>query len=94
MQMGAISQSFRMKKIGIVSSSALIIGNMIGSGIFLLPASLALYGGISLIGWVCSATGALLLALIFSALSKRYPDVVGGPYAYCKKCWVIMLVLL
>lgn len=85
MQMGAISQSFRMKKIGIVSSSALIIGNMIGSGIFLLPASLALYGGISLIGWVCSATGALLLALIFSALSKRYPDVVGGPYAYCKK---------
>ena len=35
--MGAISQSFRMKKIGIVSSSALIIGNMIGSGIFLLP---------------------------------------------------------
>jgi hypothetical protein len=42
---------------------ALVMGNMIGSGIFLLPASLAPYGGLSLVGWVVSTSGALALAL-------------------------------
>ena len=57
---------------------------MIGSGVFLLPASLAVYGGIGLLGWVGSAAGAIALALIFSALSKRVPNALGGPYAYSK----------
>jgi len=57
---------------------------MIGSGIFLLPASLASYGGISLIGWLVSAIGGLVIARVFSDLAKRFPNP-GGPYAYSKE---------
>jgi len=40
------------------------MGNMIGSGVFLLPAALAPYGAISMIGWLASSVGAILLALV------------------------------
>jgi len=52
-----------------------------GFGIFLLPASLALYGIYSLWGWGFSTVGALILAWVFSSLSRRSPNA-GGPYAY------------
>ena len=57
---------------------------MIGSGIFLLPASLAAFGGISLLGWLGSSIGAIILALLFSKLSKIISNATGGPYAYTK----------
>ena len=57
---------------------------MIGSGIFLLPASLASYGGISIIGWIVSACGGLVLAKVFSELAKRFPQS-GGPYTFARK---------
>jgi APA family basic amino acid/polyamine antiporter len=57
---------------------------MIGSGVFLLPASLAVYGGISVVGWLVTATGALLLALVFARLSRVMPTA-GGPYAYSRR---------
>lgn len=57
---------------------------MIGSGIFLLPSTLALIGGISFIGWACSTLGAFLLVLLFRGLSIHFPNVVGGPYAYTR----------
>ncbi|MFK7846507.1 MAG: amino acid permease [Rhodothermales bacterium] len=72
------------EKIGFWPSTALVVGNMIGSGIFLLPASLAIYGGISLLGWVIAAAGAMLLAVVFGNLSRYVPDSTGGPYAYTK----------
>ena len=59
---------------------ALVMGNMIGSGIFLLPAALGRFGGISLVGWVVSAGGALLLAAVFARLARLDP-AAGGPYA-------------
>jgi len=71
-------------KIGLWTSTALVVGNMIGSGIFLLPATLAAYGGISLLGWIGSSVGAIALALLFSNLSKLIPNVPGGPYAYTR----------
>ena len=74
-------------KIGLWTSTSLVIGNMIGAGVFLLPAALASFGGISLIGWVVSAIGALVLAKIFSNLSKLVPDGDGGPYAYTHKAF-------
>lgn len=55
-----------------------------GAGVFLLPAALAAYGGISVVGWLFSALGALVLALVFSRLSKLMPNKDGGPYAYSK----------
>lgn len=55
---------------------------MIASGLFMLPATLGVYGGISLIGWVISGAGALCLAMVYSWLSKLKPVATGGPYAY------------
>ena len=56
---------------------------MIGSGVFLLPASLAVYGGISVFGWLVSSIGALLIAKVFSTLSRHFPRA-GGAYAYTR----------
>ena len=72
------------KKLTFWPTTALVIGNMIGSGIFLLPASLAAFGGISLIGWLVSSFGAILLAIVFGNLSRLMPNSQGGPYAYTK----------
>src|SRR5262245_27494944 len=62
------------------------MGNMIGSGVFLLPASLAPFGGISLIGWLVSAAGSVLLALVFARLA-RFNPASGGPYAYTRQAY-------
>lgn len=71
------------KKLGIWMCTALVMGNMIGSGIFLLPASLAPFGGISIVGWLISAAGAVVLALIFARLSGIVREA-GGPYAFTR----------
>jgi len=71
------------RALGLWASMALVIGNMIGSGIFLLPASLAPFGGISIAGWLFTAVGATFLALLFGRLSSMAPKV-GGPYAYTR----------
>jgi APA family basic amino acid/polyamine antiporter len=67
--------------LGLAACTALVVGNMIGSGIFLLPASLAAFGPISLVGWTVTSLGALILAVIFGRLSRIVPKT-GGPYAY------------
>lgn len=66
-------------------STSLVIGNMIGSGIFLLPATLASFGSISLIGWVISGLGAAALAFVFIEFSKSLPHTSGGPYVYSRE---------
>ncbi len=63
------------------------MGNMIGSGIFLLPASLAVYGSSGIAGWIFSFFGALLIALLLGRLSAFYPNAAGGPYAYTLQTW-------
>ena len=74
----------KTQKIGLITATSLVVGNMIGAGIFLLPASLASFGSISLIGWLFTATGALILAKIFGNMSRILPNISGGPYAYSK----------
>jgi APA family basic amino acid/polyamine antiporter len=71
-------------KIGLLTSTALVVGNMIGSGVFLLPASLGAFGTIGLLGWIGSSAGAICLALLFSRLSRIVPNALGGPYAYTR----------
>src|SRR5262245_4533261 len=66
---------------------------MIGSGVFLLPASLAAYGGLSLLGWLVSATGSLLLAVVFARLARLDP-ASGGPYAYTRRAFGDLLGFL
>lgn len=72
------------QKIGLITTTSLVVGNMIGAGIFLLPASLASYGSISILGWLFTSAGALILAKIFSNFSKIIVNKSGGPYTYSK----------
>ena len=60
---------------------ALVVGNMIGSGVYLLPATLAPLGLNALFGWAATIVGALSLAWVFASLSAKIPKA-GGPYAY------------
>ena len=68
---------------GLGVATALIVGSIIGVGIFNLPTSLAGYGPISLVSMALTTVGALALALLFSSLSRRLP-ADGGPYAYAR----------
>lgn len=72
------------KKLGVWMLTALVVGNMIGSGVFLLPASLASFGSITVFSWCATAVGAMLLAMVFAKLSTLFPKT-GGPYIYCKE---------
>jgi APA family basic amino acid/polyamine antiporter len=67
--------------LGFWTCVALVVGNTIGSGVFLLPASLAPYGLNSIVAWILTACGCVLLAIVFARLSRAYPEA-GGPYAY------------
>src|SRR5690242_18015803 len=58
-----------------------VAGNMIGSGVYLLPATLAKVGSVTVIGWVVASGGALALALLFARLAARKP-MAGGPATY------------
>jgi basic amino acid/polyamine antiporter, APA family len=69
--------------LGLGAATALIVGSIIGVGIFNLPASLAGYGPISLFAMALTTIGALALALMFASLSRRLP-ADGGPYAYAR----------
>ena len=71
-------------KIGFWISTSLAAGNMIGSGVFLLPAALAFFGGISIFGWIFTVVGTLFLALVFARLSKLITKA-GGPYTYSRE---------
>jgi basic amino acid/polyamine antiporter, APA family len=67
--------------IGFWMCVALVVGNSIGSGVFLLPASLAPFGLNSVVAWGFTASGAIALAIVFARLSRAFPQA-GGPYAY------------
>lgn len=72
------------KKMGFWSVFAIVTGSQIGSGVFMLPASLAPYGQFSIYGWLISALGAICLSLVFSGLCQRFPRT-GGPHAYAQE---------
>ena len=65
---------------------ALVVGSMIGSGIFALPSQMAgsAAPGPLLIGWSITGVGMLMLALVFQSLATRKPDVDGGVYGYAR----------
>ncbi|MFF5008288.1 amino acid permease [Streptomyces phaeochromogenes] len=66
---------------GLAAATALVMGNIIGGGIFVLPATVAPYGTVSLLAFVILSVGAVLLALLFGKLARRSP-VTGGLYVY------------
>ena len=69
------------RKLGPVLATIVVAGNMIGSGIFLLPATLANVGSVTLIGWLAASLGAVALALLYGKLARRQP-MAGGPASY------------
>lgn len=66
---------------GLAAATALVMGNIIGGGIFALPATVAPYGTVSLLAFVVLSVAAVLLALLFGKLARRSP-VTGGLYVY------------
>ena len=75
------------RTMGLTMATALVVGNMVGSGVFLLPASLAdVAGPVSIIGWLFTGVGAMLLALVFARLASTFPRT-GGPYAYSRRAF-------
>jgi len=64
-------------------STALIMGSIIGVGIFSLPYAMSSYGPISLVAMGLATVGAVALALMFAVMSRRLP-AAGGPYAYAR----------
>ena len=74
------------RSLGLSMATALVIGNMVGSGVFGLPSALASVGPISLLAWVITGAGAILLALVFANLGRAYPQT-GGPYVYARRAF-------
>jgi arginine:agmatine antiporter len=64
-------------------ATMLVAGNMIGTGVFLLPVNLAQVGGIAIFGWVIATLGVAALGLCFAKLGQLDPQP-GGPYAYAR----------
>ncbi|HAS8177964.1 TPA: cadaverine/lysine antiporter [Vibrio vulnificus] len=73
--------SSNAKKIGLIACTGVVAGNMMGSGIALLPSTLASVGSISIFSWAICIVGALSLAFVFARLATKNPQE-GGPIAY------------
>ena len=74
------------RALGFWLALALVVGNFIGSGIFLLPAQLAPYGWNAFFGWLISIAGALCLAYVFARLARALP-LASGPFAYVEQAF-------
>ncbi len=66
-------------KLGLIGATALVMGNMIGSGVFLLPASLAPFGWNGVLGWIATIAGSLVLAWVLAQLTRARPEAVDPP---------------
>lgn len=71
------------RKMSLTQATMLVAGNMIGTGVFLLPVNLAHVGGISIFGWLVATAGVAALGLAFAKLGELSPQP-GGPYAYAR----------
>jgi len=69
---------------GLTSATGLVIGSIVGTGVFTMPAVLAGAGTMSLVVLGVIAIGALLLGVLFGQLTKRIPNSDGGVYAYSR----------
>src|SRR5438034_6731009 len=65
--------SAQKKALGLAACTALIMGNMVGSGFYVSPASLAPYGLLAIVSWIVMGVGAVCLGLVFARLAHSYP---------------------
>ncbi len=73
-------------KVSLPTLTAMVVGSMIGSGVFLFP---RLFGSetcvlVAIIAWVIAGFGMLMLAFVFQRLAMRKPDLDAGIFAYAK----------
>ena len=71
--------------LGLTSATGLVIGSIVGTGVFTMPAVLALAGTMSLVVLGVIAVGAVLLGVLFGQLTKRVPNSDGGVYAFAPR---------
>ena len=71
------------KSLGLAACTAIVVGNMVGSGFYLSPAAVAPYGNLAIIVWTTMGAGAICLGLTFAKLARLVP-ATGGPYAYTR----------
>jgi len=81
-----MTEAHAHKPLGFWSCWSLVVGCMIGSGVFMLPTLLAPYGLLSFGGWIIAGGGSLALALVFGRLAAR-TSCDGGPYAYARQAF-------
>ena len=83
---GALSERNQQKAhvLGLSSATALVIGSIVGTGVFTMPAVLAGAGTMGIAVLAVIAVGAMLLAVLFGQLTKRVPNSDGGVYAYAR----------
>jgi arginine:agmatine antiporter len=74
------------RKVGVIPATLMVAGNIMGSGVFMLPANLAATGGIAILGWVVTITGAICLSLVYARMSS-IDDSPGGSYAYARRAF-------
>jgi basic amino acid/polyamine antiporter, APA family len=70
--------------LGLTSATALVIGTVVGAGVFTMPGVLAGAGTVSLLVLAVIAVGAMVLAILFGQLTRRVPNSDGGLYAYAR----------
>ena len=80
----AVPLDDRGGQLGLPSSTALVVGSIIGTGVFTMPAVMAGAGTSSIITLGVIAIGAVLLGMLFGQLTRRVPTVDGGLYAYSR----------
>ncbi|AKA39717.1 arginine/agmatine antiporter [Yersinia ruckeri] len=74
------------QKVGLIPVTLMVAGNIMGSGVFLLPANLASTGGIAIFGWLVTIIGALALSIVYAKMSS-IDDSPGGSYAYARRAF-------
>jgi amino acid transporter len=82
-EQGLPPHSESRKSLGIAACTAIVVGNMVGSGFYLSPAAVAPYGNLAILTWIVMGAGAICLGLTFARLARLAP-ATGGPYAYTR----------
>jgi arginine:ornithine antiporter/lysine permease len=80
------TQAYSPAKLTFVTMTAMVVGSMVGAGVFSLPRRFAQETGVfgALIAWLIAGSGMLMLAFVFQMLAVRKPELDAGVYAYAK----------